>query len=172
MEKLKKPLLKYYTDGACSGNPGPGGFGVIRLSTIFKQNELPEAHLAYCYSERFENTTNNRMELMAVMHVLKKAQENKNYFYIIYSDSAYVVQLCSTWIWEWAKNGWTRAKGKPIKNLDLIKELYNLLNNSTNYSIKKCAGHVGFLENELADAVAANNQEKFNKLIKKYNIIT
>ena len=163
MEK-KKPILEYYTDGACSGNPGPGGYAVIRM--VKKQDSYD---LEYWYQEENPYTTNNRMELMAVLKVLSMTEEK--YHTIIYSDSAYVVNMCNDWIWKWASAGWTRAKNKPIENLDLVKKLYDRLNFSKEeIEIKKCSGHSGILENEVVDALASKNITKFEKLVKQYNI--
>ena len=128
--------LTFYTDGSSHGNPGPGGFGVVRLNNEFiyilnhwGNDELVECTLVKtAYKEQCENTTNNREELKAEVYVLKLAKEDLSYQYEIITDSMYVVQICNDWIWKWAANGWTRAKNKPIENLDLIKELYDLLN--------------------------------------------
>lgn len=170
MKKWEKPILTYWTDGACSGNPGPGGFGIIKLSKLYNADYSILGYQLYSYSERHQNTTNNRMELMAVIQALKMAKEDTRYRYVIYSDSAYVVNMCNDWIWKWAQNNWTRAKGKPIENLNLVKELYSLLNLKIDYEIKKCPGHAGILENELVDAIAAQNHKKLDKLIKDNNI--
>ena len=152
----------FYVDGSCQINPGPGGYGVLNMVG---------SNIYYWYSERYQNTTNNRMELSAVIHVLKLAKKDPTYKYIIYSDSAYVVNICTSWIWKWARNNWTRDRGKSIENIDLIKELYDLLTfSSFEYEIRKCPGHAGILENEVVDAIASHNQVKFNRLADKYNI--
>jgi ribonuclease HI len=166
----KKIKLEYYTDGACSGNPGPGGFGVIQIGTIIFSEEISKL-ITYAYRESEDNTTNNRMEMKAIIHVLKLAAEDPNYEYDIYSDSAYVVNMCNDWIWKWAKQGWTRSRNKPIENLDLVKEIYNLLiNKETEINILKCVGHENILENELADALASGNKNKFDNYINMNNV--
>lgn len=158
--------LTYYTDGSCKGNPGPGGYGIVRLSKIDNQIVLSEY-----YSNSVANTTNNRMELEAVLRVLELSQNAPDYEYEIYSDSAYVVNICNDWIWKWAANGWVRNKNKQIENLDIIKKIYNILNFATiTYNIKKCSGHSGILENEIADALAKGDKIKFNKIISENNI--
>lgn len=168
--------IEYYTDGACSGNPGPGGFAVVRLAKEYIPSiGVEKLFIPFYYNKYFENTTNNRMELEAIIYALKTCSIGyTNYHYIIYSDSAYVVNICNDWIWKWADNNWKRAKNKPIENLDLITELYHILlelkENNFTFEIKKCNGHSGILENELADALASNNMVKFNKLIKENNI--
>ena len=164
----KKNELVYYVDGACSGNPGSGGFGIVRLAKIY--SDRVQLALPYWYQELFPYTTNNRMELGAVIHVLQLANAMPQYHYVIYSDSAYVVNMCNDWIWNWAKNNWTRAKNKPIENIELVKKLYKLLTSDISYEIKKTAGHAGILENELADSLAANNMSKFHSLIQQNNI--
>ena len=101
-----------YTDGACSGNPGPGGYGVILMSGKYKK-EL---------SGGDPNTTNNRMELMAVIVGLKALKRPCNVK--LYSDSQYVVNMVNQgWMEKWKRNGWMRTKSDPAKNVDLLKEL-------------------------------------------------
>lgn len=167
--------ITYYTDGACSRNPGSGGYAVISLSRDWSQTMseyIERLSLNYSYAEYFENTTNNRMELGAVIHALELAKANPQYEYEIYSDSAYVVNICNDWIWRWAAAGWVRGKNQPIENLDLIQKLYELMNFADfKFSIVKCKGHSDILENELADALASNNKVKFNKLMKENKIL-
>ena len=176
MERLK-PILKYFTDGACSGNPGPGGFAVVRVSKCYPtiqtiDEDIERISLEEAYAECCDKTTNNREEMKAVIYVLKDAIDHPEYEYKIYSDSAYVVNMCNEWIWNWAKNNWTRGKNKPIENLDLVKEIYRLLNRDfPNFEIIKCAGHAGVLENELADALASQKPEKFYKLLENNKIL-
>ena len=169
MERNSWNNLIYYTDGACSGNPGPGGYGVVRLSIYYSaiyDDMIPRYDLKEVYSERFEKTTNNRMEMMAVIKVLELAAADPEHFYTIISDSAYVVNMCNDWIRGWARNGWRRTKNKPIENLDLVQRIWELTNRPfPNFEILKCTGHSGDLTNELADAVAANNKVKFWKII-------
>ena len=101
-----------YTDGACSDNPGPGGYGVILMSGQYKK-EL---------SGGDPNTTNNRMELMAVIVGLKALKRPCNVK--LYSDSQYVVNMVNQgWMEKWKRNGWMRTKSDPAKNVDLLKEL-------------------------------------------------
>ena len=105
-----------YTDGACSGNPGPGGYGVVMMSGKYKKE----------ISGGEPNTTNNRMELMAVivgLQALKRPCIVK-----LYSDSQYVVNMVKQgWMERWKRNGWMRSKTEPAKNTDLLKELDQLL---------------------------------------------
>ena len=154
----------FYTDGACSGNPGPGGYAVVSL----EENEL-----VYSYVEDFPNTTNNRMELMAILHVMKLAAEDKENDYLVYSDSAYAINCLINWCPVWAKNNWTRKGNKPILNLELIQEMYSIyLKIKDRITIIKIGGHKGVLGNELADALSTGNNKKFNDLVKKFDIAT
>ena len=157
--------LTFYTDGACSGNPGPGGYGVveydIKSNTIF-----------YTYSEYFKNVTNNQMELKAILHVIKLAAADKENSYLVYSDSAYAVNSINTWMYEWARNGWINSKKKPVENLDLIQEIYSYLEfPMKNFDLRKINGHSGHLGNELADALATGNIKKKEELKHKYSIL-
>ena len=104
-------LIKIYTDGACSGNPGPGGWGV------FIENSGNVTEL----SGRDENTTNNRMELKAVIEALKFFAINSKL--TIHTDSKYVMDGASRWIINWKKNNWKTAQKKDVKNKDLWIEL-------------------------------------------------
>ena len=165
----------FYTDGSCCGNPGPGGFGVVELSVCYRQTMLeyiPSYSMNYAYNEQCENTTNNREEMKAVIHVLEMAANDSENEYIIYSDSAYVVNMCNDWIWKWAKNNWKNSKKKDVENIDLVKQIYNYLSSDFfNAEIKKVKGHHGMLGNDLADAYATNNMSKKDKLMKDFSIL-
>ena len=105
-----------YTDGACSGNPGPGGYGVILMSGKYTKE----------ISGGEPETTNNRMELMAVIVGLRALKRPCNVR--LYSDSQYVVNMVEKgWMERWKRNGWMRNKNEPAKNVDLLKELDELL---------------------------------------------
>lgn len=171
----------YYTDGACSGNPGSGGFGVVELGEqqIRVRDDWGnwttqgyQKSIEYVYSEQCDYTTNNRQELEAILHVFKLAAADPDNKYVIYSDSAYAVNMINSWIWTWSKNNWKNSKKQIVENIDLVKELYNYLNiNFFNCQVLKCNGHCGNVGNELADALATNNGNKFDKIIKQNNII-
>jgi ribonuclease HI len=136
-------LIKIYTDGACSGNPGPGGWGV------FIENSGNVTEL----SGRDENTTNNRMELKAVIEALKFFTINSEL--TIYTDSKYVMDGASRWIINWKKNNWKTAQKKDVKNKDLWIELDNLLNYH-DVSWVWVKGHDGIYGNERADYLATS----------------
>lgn len=130
-----------YTDGACKGNPGPGGWGVF----LKQDGDMHE------YWGGEENTTNNRMELMAAI----KALEVSNSLSVIdlYTDSNYVRQGITTWIHSWKKNGWKTAAKKPVKNTDLWQQL-DLLVSQRKVSWHWVKGHSGDPGNEKADELA------------------
>ena len=136
-------LIKIYTDGACSGNPGPGGWGV------FIENSGNVTEL----SGRDENTTNNRMELKAVIEALKFFTINSEL--TIHTDSKYVMDGASRWIINWKKNNWKTAQKKDVKNKDLWIELDNLLNYH-DVSWVWVKGHDCIYGNERADYLATS----------------
>mgnify|MGYP001959071622 FL=1 len=136
-------LIKIYTDGACSGNPGPGGWGVF----IDNSGNVTEL------SGRDENTTNNRMELKAVIEALKFFTINSKL--TIHTDSKYVMDGASRWIINWKKNNWKTAQKKDVKNKDLWIELDNLLNYH-DVSWVWVKGHDGIYGNERADYLATS----------------
>lgn len=104
-----------YTDGACSGNPGPGGWAAILISGELKKE----------ISGGSKNTTNNIMELTAIIEGLKALKQQCEVE--IYSDSSYCVNSFNQgWIYNWIKKGWKTASGEPVKNKELWEELYNL----------------------------------------------
>ena len=123
----KKVLI--YTDGACSNNPGPGGWGAVLLYKEYKK-ELS----GFC-----ESTTNNRMEIVAVMRAVQALKEPCELE--IYTDSAYVVNAFNNgWLYNWQRNGWKTAAKKPVENIELWQELLSLLSRH-NYRIVKVKGH-------------------------------
>ena len=155
-------IKTFWTDGACKGNPGPGGYGVV---------ELQDNKILYEYSEYCDNTTNNREELKAILHVFELAAADKSNTYIIYSDSSYAVNIINDWIFTWVKNNWMNSKGNQVENLDLILNLYKYVTiNFFNCQVKKCKAHCNNIGNELADALATGNNDKFNKIVDKNNL--
>lgn len=130
-----------YTDGACKGNPGPGGWGVL-LRYQEKEKILygSEAH-----------TTNNRMELMAAIKGLQSLK--RSCIVNLYTDSQYLRQGMTEWLASWKKNGWRNSKKEPVKNADLWKTLDEL---AAFHHIKWhwVKGHSGHKENDLVDALA------------------
>jgi ribonuclease HI len=130
-----------YTDGACSGNPGMGGWGAI-LSFAGKEKELKGGEL---------HTTNNRMELMAAISALEAL--TKPCEVDLHTDSQYVRNGISSWIYGWKKNGWRTADNKPVKNVDLWQKLdVALKEHKVRWHWVK--GHAGHPMNERADQLA------------------
>ena len=135
-----KNILKIYCDGACSGNPGKGGWGAI----LIWNNTTKEI------SGFAPETTNNRMELIAAIEALKAVK--KKVKIAIYTDSMYVCQGITTWIYKWKKNNWLN-KNKPIKNMELWQQLDALAAN-LDISWHWIKGHNGNFYNDRADELA------------------
>jgi ribonuclease HI len=133
--------VKIYTDGACKGNPGPGGWGVFLTFNDHTKKIWGGA----------DNTTNNRMELMAAIKALEALTRRAEVE--LYTDSNYVRQGITSWIHGWKKNGWKTAAKKPVKNSDLWQELDDLvIKHTVNWHWVK--GHSGDPGNEQADELA------------------
>ncbi len=136
------PVVEIFTDGACSGNPGVGGWGaILRYGNVEKELSGGE-----------ENTTNNRMELNAVIEALKALKRECDI--TLYTDSRYVMDGVTKWLPNWQQNGWKTANKKtPVKNIDLWQELESLLQK---HRIKWIwvKGHNGHPENERVDRLA------------------
>jgi len=133
---------KIYTDGACSGNPGPGGWGAVILDQDDKQKNISGSE---------KNTTNNRMELLAAIMSLKKIKTNSEV--VIFTDSTYVKNGITEWMKNWKKNGWKNSSKKPVKNKDLWEKLDKLCE-ANNVSWKWVKGHSSNKFNNLADELA------------------
>ena len=139
-----------YTDGACSGNPGKGGFGVV-LNYMGKKKEI---------SKGYRCTTNNRMEIMAALAGLSALKEPCKV--VLYSDSKYLVDSVNKgWIASWQKNGWKNSKREKVKNRELFEELIELMNvHEVEYRWVK--GHDGHSENERCDYLATSAAKSDN----------
>ena len=133
--------IEIYTDGACRGNPGIGGWGTI----IQFQNNSKEL-----FGGRAE-TTNNQMEMQAVIEGLKALKEPCKI--ILYTDSKYVMDGITSWIHGWKKNNWKTSNKKPVKNMELWQELDQLVNQHE-ITWKWVKGHAGIPGNERADELA------------------
>ena len=134
-------MIKVYTDGACKGNPGEGGWGAL----IVQGDTNKEIYGGE------SNTTNNRMELMAVIKALSLMSSENDV--TIFTDSTYVQKGISEWIINWKRNGWKSSSKKPVKNKDLWVEL-DSLNASLSVTWKWVKGPAGHPENERADYLA------------------
>jgi ribonuclease HI len=138
--------MKYviYTDGACSGNPGPGGWGAVILNEEKNDTNI---------SGKEQSTTNNRMELMAPIMALRKIKKASKI--IIYTDSIYLKNGITIWIKNWEKNGWKSINKKPVKNKDLWVTL-NELSKKHVIDWKWVKAHAGNKYNEIADKLATD----------------
>ena len=135
-------MITIYTDGACSGNPGIGGWGVVILESNKEDIFLNGGN---------DNTTNNRMELTAAIEALKYFENMQSITLI--TDSKYVKYGIQSWIQNWKKNGWKTAAKKPVKNKELWIELDQLISRHT-ISWEWVKGHTGNTYNEKADYLA------------------
>ena len=142
-----------YTDGACSGNPGPGGWGVLLRAmdgdTIVKERELQGGEAT---------TTNNQMELMAAISALESLSRPSTI--TVVTDSAYVKNGVTGWIFGWKKNGWKTSAKKPVKNDDLWKRL-DQAQSHHDVTWEWIKGHAGHPENERADELARDGMAPF-----------
>ena len=147
------PKLYAYTDGACSGNPGPGGWGALLIAkdgdTLLKSRELFGGE---------QNTTNNRMELLAAINALN-ALEMPSTITVV-TDSVYVKDGITKWIFGWKSRGWKTAAKKPVKNVELWKDL-DAATQRHSVTWEWIKGHAGHEENEKADELARAGMEPF-----------
>lgn len=141
--------VEAFTDGACRGNPGPGGWGVL-LRYGDKEKELYGGE---------KNTTNNRMELMAAIMALESLTRSVKVE--VTTDSVYVKNGISSWIAKWKKNGWKTANRKPVKNVDLWKRLDTAVQEH-DVEWHWVKGHAGHAENERADQLANRGIDELN----------
>jgi len=141
--------VEIFTDGACSGNPGAGGWGtVLRFGMHEKELSGGEAH-----------TTNNRMELTAVIEGLKALKEPCEV--VLTTDSKYVCDsVVKKWVYGWKKKGWKKSDGKPALNVDLWEQLLPLLEKHQ-VTFVWVKGHAGHPENERCDRVAVTQSQKY-----------
>lgn len=142
-----------YVDGSCNGNGkavNSGGFGVV----VLDNNE----NIIHTYSERCENTTNNREELKAIIYAMehygKQSLLDWNEIIVVYSDSNYCVQTLNEWMFNWERNGWIKSDKKIPENLDLIKKYFDLYQKGYRIDLRKIKGHAGHKFNEMADGLA------------------
>ncbi|MEM9975687.1 MAG: ribonuclease HI [Pseudomonadota bacterium] len=147
------PDLFAYTDGACSGNPGPGGWGALLLArdgeAVLRERELSGGE---------PRTTNNRMELLAAISALEALERPSNI--TVVTDSAYVKNGVTGWIYGWKRNGWRTSSKKPVKNEDLWRRLDEAQARHT-VTWAWVKGHAGHPENERADELARKGMAPF-----------
>ena len=138
----KGPISGIFTDGSCTGNPGPGGWGLVYV----KDDEIIDEKFGFD-----DDTTNNRMEITAVMEALKLVQTETKLS--LFTDSQLVVNTFMTWAANWEKLGWVRKTG-PIKNLDLVQNTYKLIKKLPDVELQWIPAHSGYKWNEYADALS------------------
>jgi ribonuclease HI len=147
------PCLFAYTDGACSGNPGPGGWGALLVAregdAVLRERELSGGEA---------ETTNNRMELLAAISALESLTRPAEITVI--TDSAYLKNGVETWLAGWKRNGWRTASRKPVANEDLWRRLDTARAPHT-VRWEWTKGHAGHPENERADALAREGMRPF-----------
>jgi len=137
----EKSKVEIYSDGACSGNPGPGGWGSVLLYNSHRR-ELSGGE---------PQTTNNRMELMAVIHALETLKRPCEV--IVHTDSTYVMKGMTEWLAQWKKRDWRTADRKPVKNVELWQRLEQAMHRHR-VRWRWVRGHSGVPENERADELA------------------
>ena len=152
-------LVKIYTDGAARGNPdGPGGYGTV-LEYVDTKGQLHQKEL----SQGYEKTTNNRMELMAVIAGLESL--NRSCEVEVYSDSQYVVNAFNQhWVDGWIKKGWKRGKNEPVKNVDLWKRLLEAKQKHS-VTFHWVKGHDGHPQNDRCDELATTAADGTNLIV-------
>lgn len=141
MAQKSRQIVEIFTDGACSGNPGPGGWGaVLRYGSVEKELSGSE-----------EQTTNNRMELMAAIRAIEAVKRPCDIH--LHTDSEYLRQGITSWIHSWKARGWKTADKKPVKNVDLWQRLEHAIET---HDVKWhwVKGHSGHKENDRADELA------------------
>lgn len=145
MRRVTRPYHVYYTDGSCHPNPGPGGYAVVRDGRLLASGSEPLS-------------TNQRMELAAMLAALRLIAAGRARYprrlAEIRSDSQYAIN-CTGSAAGWKKNGWRRANSGPLKNLDLIQQLYAAYNDAGTVKLTHVRGHKGIIGNEMADHHAA-----------------
>lgn len=148
---MQGEALKIYSDGACSGNPGIGGWAAI----------IPKKRSIITLSGGCEDTTNNRMELLSVIKGLTYALE-KGYSEVeIYSDSAYVVNAINKgWLKSWLTSNWKKKDGSLVKNTDIWRQFVEVSDQFDNVKFIKVKGHNGNMYNEIADRYAKEEVRK------------
>lgn len=144
------PIIHIFTDGACRGNPGPGGWGAL---LYYGQHEKK------MYGAD-QHTTNNRMELTAVIKALQALKQPCDI--VLTTDSQYVKRGITEWIYNWHKNGWKTAGKQPVKNMDLWLVIFNEIQKHK-IQWRWVRGHTGHKENEMADALANRAIDELNK---------
>ncbi|WP_413943257.1 ribonuclease HI [Bdellovibrio sp. HCB-162] len=147
MQKTTRDYIMIFSDGACSGNPGPGGWGSI---VLFPTNQVQEL------GDGERSTTNNRMEMTAALEALKFVRNQPGQIHF-YTDSTYLIRGITQWIWGWKKRNWQTAEGQEVSNRDLWEEISQLVQERgarNKIEWKYSRGHIGIPGNERCDRIA------------------
>lgn len=153
MEAALTQSILIFTDGACSGNPGPGGWGAIIVTPKGQVKELGGGS---------DQTTNNQMEMTATINALQEVKNEMGPVYF-YTDSTYVIRGITQWVWGWRKNGWKTAEGAEVLNKDLWQRLFSLVmdrGSEGKVHWRYSRGHVGTPGNERCDEIAVSFSKK------------
>ena len=161
-----------FTDGSSRGNPGPGGWGAIVIYSVNDDRESKVESRKLKVTElggREDHTTNNRMEIAAALAALSFVEKRKIEGPIeVHTDSAYLLQGITGWVYGWEKNGWKTKTGDDVLNQDLWKQLGALVFRLKQKHVldwKKVGGHIGLLGNERADEIATNAADKSQQIL-------
>lgn len=143
-------MITVFVDGACSGNPGFGNWGFVAVDS--KTDKV----IAAGAGDGLERTTNNEMELTAILVALKTYGVNQDAFQypVVYTDSNYAYKTLTEWYHSWKRNGWKRPKNQPVANLELIQEYDALWESGKRIELQWVRGHNGNQYNEIADKLA------------------
>ncbi|MDV3428815.1 MAG: ribonuclease HI [Bacillota bacterium] len=143
-----------YTDGSANPNPGPGGYGIV----ILDNNE----NLLYTISRHFNHTTNNEMELKAILTAfILYGTKNKKEISTIYTDSEYSRKTFTEWMFTWAKNDWLNSKKKTPENIGIITDFYWIWEAGYRINIERVPGHSNHKWNDLADSLAGGKEKTY-----------
>lgn len=147
--QIPENSILIFTDGACTGNPGPGGWGSIVL--------LPDG-MVHELGDGIRETTNNRMEIVAALRALAMLSPAISKEIILYTDSVYVIKGITQWIWGWRNKGWKNAEGQDVANRDLWEELLRQVTRLKPATIdwRYVRGHAGYPGNERCDEIAVS----------------
>jgi ribonuclease HI len=168
MSALKLPYVVIYTDGACSGNPGPGGWGAVVVTPSLDVYELGGAEIP---------TTNNRMEVSAALRALQSVAAHDVPVHV-YTDSTYLIRGITQWIWGWRKKGWKTSEGGDVSNRELWEELLRTVSarpSGAKIEWKWVRGHTGHAGNERCDEIAVGFSQRrhvslFRGKLKDYSL--
>ena len=163
-------MIEIYCDGSSKGNgkeDSAAGFGVCAL--VPDQNRKSGYRIDWTYQKECIGATNNQMELKALIRAFSLAiTRYQNEQVVIKSDSVYCVNMFNDWIFKWHSNGWKRPGNKEIENLDLVQKIWEYCKiDYPNFRVDKVPGHCGLIGNELADALARNDEAKIKKIFEE-----